>query len=156
MLLAVDEPLSRRGETLQKMDYRLSESSIFLISRAHRRVVARFEEAMGGELTAPQFLLLASLARLGAANQMKLVRASGIDRSTVSIMLRHLARKGLVRRRIVKRDTRQREAVLTEAGHDAVERGMSVEQALMDELALSTFDGYSNLMATLTKIGVHE
>ena len=138
------------------LNYRLSNSPIFLISRAHRRLAAKFEEAMEGELTAPQFLLLAALSRLGRANQLELVRASGIDRSTVSVMLYLLAQKGLVRSRAVKGDRRQREAQLTEAGLEAVKRGVLVERALAQELADSASGGYLKLIASLMKVASYE
>ena len=79
----------------------------------HRRSDARFAEF---DVTADQFVLLATLARGEALTQRELARRMPSDPSTVRPMLALLERRGLVRRLAHPTDARARTVALTPAG----------------------------------------
>lgn len=79
----------------------------------HRRSEARFAPH---DLTADQFVLLATLSRGHALTQRELARRMPSDPSTVRAMLVLLERRGLVQRDTHPTDARARTVALTTAG----------------------------------------
>ncbi|HXT58524.1 MAG TPA: MarR family transcriptional regulator [Pirellulales bacterium] len=79
----------------------------------HRRSEARFARY---DVTADQFVLLATLARGDALTQRELARRMPSDPSTVRAMLVLLERRGLVQRDAHPTDSRARTVSLTAAG----------------------------------------
>lgn len=79
----------------------------------HRRSDARFAEF---DVTADQFVLLATLARGETLTQRELARRMPSDPSTVRPMLALLERRGLVQRTAHPTDARARTVALTPAG----------------------------------------
>jgi DNA-binding MarR family transcriptional regulator len=86
----------------------------------HRRSEARF---VPHDITADQFVLLATLARGGhALTQRELARRMSSDPSTVRAMLVLLERRGLVERDTHPTDARARTVALTAKGTRAYQR----------------------------------
>ena len=101
-----------------------------LLRRSQQRAVDLFVDEVGEAGPTPrQFAVLLSVHQNPGVNQTDLVRLTGIDRSTLTEILRRLGRRGLVRRERQRQDRRTNALHLTEAGRaamvsalDAVER----------------------------------
>lgn len=89
-----------------RVKYDLERSPIHLLHRAGQVVEAIFQKNVGGRLTSRQFIVLTAIASHPGASQMVLTAATGIDRSTLSDMIRRLKREGLVQRRRSNEDAR--------------------------------------------------
>jgi len=95
-------------------------------------VALRSLDVLGGEVSLPQFRVLAVLAGLGRARSGRVARALGLEASTVTRLADRLVTSGHVTR---GRDPRHRGVVtlaLTPSGEDLVER---VLQWRRDELS---------------------
>ncbi len=114
-----------------------SGSNIALALRAaylalHRRSEAAFARH---DLTADQFVLLASLARGGhALTQRELARRMSSDPSTVRAMLVLLERRGLVERATHPTDARARTVALTAQGKQAFRKLWAAGEPIRAEL----------------------
>lgn len=101
------------------------------LHRASQLADALFARALeGGELTARQATVLASIAEREGCSQSDVVEATGIDRSTIADMLRRLVANGLVARRRAKADARAYVLKLTPLGAARLRRAdAAMEQA---------------------------
>ena len=101
-----------------------------LLRRSQQRAVDLFVEEVGEDGPTPrQFAVLLSVHQNPGVSQTDLVRMTGIDRSTLTEILRRLGRRGLIRRERQAEDRRTNALHLTpdgltamEAAIDAVER----------------------------------
>ena len=102
-----------------------------LLRRSQQRAVDLFVEEVGEDGPTPrQFAVLLSVHQNPGISQTDLVRMTGIDRSTLTEILRRLGRRGLVRRERQAEDRRTNALHLTEAGLTAMEGAMeAVERA---------------------------
>src|SRR5690349_14838423 len=99
----------------------------FASVRRARGRAARVE----GELSLPQYNLLAALNEVPAARCGELAESAGVAASTVSRMLDTLEREGLVERRASTEDRRAVRIVLTERGAAAhARKRVEVEEKL--------------------------
>jgi DNA-binding MarR family transcriptional regulator len=97
--------------------FRLEEAPGHLLRRAQQRHLEIFVEEVGADGPTPrQFAALLTVCQRPGLTQTELVRATGIDRSTVGDMLDRLVRRGLVERRRVDEDGRANALHATEAG----------------------------------------
>lgn len=88
-----------------------------LLHRASQVAERTFDVRMRGlSLTARQFSILTVAGKAEGLSQTAIVRATGIDRSTVTELVRRLMQRGLLQRRRAKRDARTYEVRLTTAG----------------------------------------
>jgi len=88
-----------------------------LIRRAQQRAVEIFVEEVGEDGPTPrQYAVLLCIYQNDGINQTDLVRLSGIDRSTLTEILRRLAARGLITRKRMKSDQRTNSLSITEAG----------------------------------------
>ena len=108
-----------------------------LIRRLHqlstRVFTTRMREA-GFDLTPVQFVALDALRLNAGIDQAGLAQAIAKDRATVGAVADRLVQKGLVERRVSRRDKRARELALTEAGQALLDRLMPVVEALQSEI----------------------
>lgn len=96
-----------------------------LIRRCQQRAVDLFVEEVGPDGPTPrQFAILLSVHQNPGINQTDLVRFSGIDRSTLTEMLRRMIARGLVRRERSGDDRRVNALRVTEAGAAMLRRAM--------------------------------
>jgi len=78
-----------------------------LLRRCQQIAVAIFhDECDAFELTPLQFALLDSLATTGPQDQVTLGGATALDRTTISVVIRKLEQRGLLRREKSSRDQR--------------------------------------------------
>lgn len=103
--------------------------------RAARLVARTFDRALGPQgLTNGQFSLLMALNGPAPPRPSDLVAFLGMDRATVTAMLKPLARRGLVRSARDAADGRERRLLLTPAGHAALLAALPVWRATHDAL----------------------
>ena len=110
--------------------YQLHAAVGHLLRRSQQRAVDLFVEEVGEDGPTPrQFAVLLSVHQNPGVSQTDLVRMTGIDRSTLTEILRRLGRRGLIRRERQPEDRRTNALHLTAEGQttmevaiDAVER----------------------------------
>ena len=95
----------------------LDRSPVHLLHRAAQcaEVIFHAEIDLGG-LTPRQFAVLMTVAQNEGLNQTGLVDRTGIDRQTVTEMVRRMQRKGLLERRRARNDARAYAVRLTDEG----------------------------------------
>lgn len=74
-------------------------------------------------ITPRQFAVLSAVAKQEGINQMDIVDATGVDRSTTSELVGRLVKKGWLHRRRTKEDARAYAVQLTAAGRKALKIG---------------------------------
>ncbi|MCX5496750.1 MarR family transcriptional regulator [Kaistia dalseonensis] len=140
--------------------YELTVHPAHVIRRAHQRATMHFQEVMGEhDLTPTQMAALATIMRHGEVSQNQLGRLTAMDPSTISIVIRKLAKNGLVERSASAEDQRLSLIRLSEAGlrytapllAKSVEAGRRVlaplkpsERALFMEMLVRVADGEPN------------
>lgn len=90
-------------------------SLVHLLHRAGQCAADVFQAEIS-DLTPRQFATLMAVARSEGANQSKLVRVTGIDRVTLTDIVRRLVRKGLLHRQRTRNDARAYAVKLTDEG----------------------------------------
>jgi DNA-binding MarR family transcriptional regulator len=135
--------------------YDLAQHAAHVIRRAHQRATATFVEVMGDDsLTPTQFAALATILREGELSQIQLARATAMDRSTITLVMRKLLRLGFVERSIAREDQRVWMVRLTAKGqHYTLARlSLNLEVARRTLAPLSPSE-QQVLMALLRRIG---
>jgi DNA-binding MarR family transcriptional regulator len=100
-----------------------------LVRRLHQRSVALFTREMaaaGIDITPIQFATLQAIAARGGLDQATLAAMVALDRVTIGGVVDRLVAKGLVSRRVSRRDRRARELRLTDAGAAMLARVIAV------------------------------
>ncbi len=102
-----------------------------LLRRSQQRAVDLFVEEVGEDGPTPrQFAVLLSVHQNPGISQTDLVRMTGVDRSTLTEILRRLGRRGLIRRERQAGDRRTNALHLTVEGLTAMESAIdAVERA---------------------------
>lgn len=119
--------------------YDIDDSLGFLLNRAALTVRARFEEGLDRHgLTAPQWAVLARLWQRDGVPQSEIAHGLGMDKATVSGIVRRLEGKGLVAPHRDERDRRVYRVFLTDAGR-AMEHVLPDVAAQANDLALKGF-----------------
>lgn len=112
----------------------------FLLRRAHQISVSIFEEACGElPMTTGQFAVLAVLQADATLDQSSVARAIGLDKVTVSLLLRGLEARGLVHRRPDLENRRRRVLTLTPQGKELMRRSRAPTEAAY-ECLMAPFD----------------
>jgi DNA-binding MarR family transcriptional regulator len=136
-LAAIANRLKRREIMLQKIKQKrggassgedwhgksLQERPGFLIRRLHQIHVALFmEECAAESITPVQYSILTALEHMGAAEQIVVSTAVGLDTTNVADVLARLERQKMVKRRMSPRDKRMKVVSLTETGRALLQR----------------------------------
>jgi DNA-binding MarR family transcriptional regulator len=101
------------------------------LTRALVGITLQSMEALGGEVTVPQFRLLLTASALGRAPSSRLAEAAGVPASSVTRLADRLVAHGLLARGT---DTRSRSIVtieITAAGRELVERVVARRHELL-------------------------
>jgi DNA-binding MarR family transcriptional regulator len=93
-----------------------------LVRRTNQALAAIYSTAHPKGLTIPQFAVLDVLRTEGPKFLWQLVEATGIDRSSMSEMVKRLAREGLVKIERDERDARRMRATITIMGRKAARK----------------------------------
>jgi MarR family transcriptional regulator, temperature-dependent positive regulator of motility len=110
-----------------------------LLHSATQRADDLFAKEVGdANITPRQFVLLAAAAELADPSQTDLVKATGIDRSTLADIVRRLMRKGLLERRRSRADGRAKLVRLSRDGERLLKsirsKAMRADAALLARL----------------------
>jgi DNA-binding MarR family transcriptional regulator len=96
--------------------FRLAISPSHLLHRAEQLAADRFTQLVGDTVTLRQFAVLAAIAEAPGLSQSELVRATGVDRSTLADMMTRMSKRGLVTRTASTLDARAYSVRLSHAG----------------------------------------
>jgi DNA-binding MarR family transcriptional regulator len=133
----------------------LGGSVTHLLHRALQLALDYHSEAAGpGAITQRQYTVLAAAAAQDGLTQNDLVRATGIDRSTLADLVARMLVKGLLVRERSATDARANSVRLSEAGRTALAAGATPASAadsrLLASLSAKKRDGFLKALATLT------
>lgn len=135
--------------------YVLSQSPSQMLHRAQQMAADAFARAYGkgDELTFRQFAVLAAVAETPGASQSDLVRATGIDRSTLADMIARMEKKNLLSRETSKSDGRAKSVKLTNKGGrklaDAMPIAALADAALLEALPKAKQKGFVEVLEAL-------
>jgi len=120
--------------------YDLSNSLSHLLHRAQQFAADRFAEAVGNyPITQRQFAVLNGVAADEGLTQTDLVKATGIDRSTLAELVGRMTARKLLKRTRAKDDARANTVSLTAAGRAMIKRALpkvrAADQAIANSLA---------------------
>ena len=117
-------------------------SLLHLLHRAGQRADGLFAQHLGSEdLTPRQFMVLQAVDENEGLSQVDIMAATGIDRSSVTDLVRRLVKQGLLRRRRQKRDTRLYAVRLTPEGRKALTAGAPAAAATEEDLMGAVLPG---------------
>ena len=125
------DPEAPEDSRIDARSYSLHGAVGHLLRRSQQRAVDLFVEEVGEDGPTPrQFAVLLSVHQNPGVSQTDLVRMTGIDRSTLTEILRRLGRRGLIRRERQPEDRRTNALHITAEGRTAMEGAMeAVERA---------------------------
>jgi DNA-binding MarR family transcriptional regulator len=100
----------------------VDRSLIHLLHRASQRASEIFSiETRDFDMTARQYAVLATIAQREGLSQTDLVRATGIDRSTLADVVQRLLKRGFIERERTTEDGRTYAVRLSASGRDLLE-----------------------------------
>lgn len=124
-----------------------------LLRRAQQISVSIFYDELGDELTPVQYALLSRLAEHPGIDQVSLAGLAAIDTSTGATVCARLEEKGLLERKVLPHNRRQRALTITAQGErllrDLVPRAQRLRQRLLAPLSA---DEQQQFMRLLTKL----
>jgi DNA-binding MarR family transcriptional regulator len=142
-----------RGDSALQLD----DSALHLLHRADQCAFNAFYVSIDRQaLTPRQYIVLSTIREQGGIDQSTLVRRTGIDRSTLSDIVRRLVRKGFLERQRKEADARAYAIRLTESGNEALEEAEPVVRAAEERLlAILPDDHVAQFKADLKRISEH-
>lgn len=106
------------------------------------------------DLTPRQFVVLAALASNDGSSQTKIVKLTGIDRSTIADIIRRMVKSGLLERRRTKSDARAYSVTITPYGREVLEIAgevaRRVDQQLLRRLTPAAGEELQSALRTLS------
>jgi DNA-binding MarR family transcriptional regulator len=132
----------------------LSVSPSHLMHRALQLALDIYAEEVGpGGLTQRQFAVLEAVSAKSGLTQTDLVKATGIDRSTLADLVARMTTKGLLDRARSTIDARAKAVTLSVAGTEALEaarpRVEAADRRIMALLPKGKRDGFLELLTDL-------
>ncbi|SFA96772.1 DNA-binding transcriptional regulator, MarR family [Collimonas sp. OK607] len=124
-----------------------------LLRRAQQISVSIFYDEMGSELTPVQYAMLRNLADHPGIDQVSLAAINGVDTSTGATVCARLEEKGLLERKVIPHNRRQRALAITASGEQLLEDLIPGSQRLRRRI-LAPLTGPEQLqfMELLTKL----
>jgi DNA-binding MarR family transcriptional regulator len=101
-----------------------------LLRRAQQISVSIFYDEMGSDLTPVQYAMLRNLAAHPGIDQVSLAASTGIDTSTGATVCARLEEKGLLERKVIPTNRRQRALTITAEGERLLEELIPGSQRL--------------------------
>ena len=132
----------------------LNASATHLLHRALRLALDFHAEAAGeGAITQRQLTVLAAAGAADGLTQNALVRATGIDRSTLAELVGRMLKRGLLARRRSAADARANTVSISDAGRTALGAGAgpaaAADARLLALIAPKRRDGFVKTLAAL-------
>lgn len=126
-----------------------------LLRRAQQISVSIFYDEMGDELTPVQYAILSQLAGHPGIDQVSLAGLAAIDTSTGATVCARLEEKGLLERKVIPHNRRQRALTITPEGArllDGLEPGAQrLRERLLAPLSAQEQELFMGLLAKLVK-----
>ena len=125
-----------------------------LLRRCHQIAVAIFlDECEAYELTPLQFAVLESLGSSGPQDQVTLGGAVALDRTTISLVIRKLEQRELVRREKSAQDMRAKIVTITATGRELTDAALRAVQSAQQRIVAPLDDAETGqLLQLLTKL----
>ena len=127
-----------------------------LLRRAQQISVSIFYDEMGNELTPVQYAMLSRLASHPGIDQVSLAGLAAIDTSTGATVCARLEEKGLLERRVLPHNRRQRALSITAAGQTLLDGLVPGAQRLRERLLDPLSEQEQQVFMTLLAKLVHE
>jgi DNA-binding MarR family transcriptional regulator len=138
----------------------LGSSPLHVLHRVSQLATEMFSRELGeSDLTPRQLVVLLCVAESEGLSQADIVDKTGVDRSTVTDIVRRLQKKGWVQRRRTREDARAYAVKVTEEGHRLL-RKATPRVHKVDEEILAALPGgrgealMDGLAAIITKLEV--
>ena len=133
----------------------LENSASHLLHRAQQIAANRSAAALrAAGITLRQFSVLSAISEQEGVSQSHLVRATGIDRSTLADMAARMERAKLIKRTVSKTDARAKSLTLMASGRKALAQAspgvIAADRMLMDSLPATRRDGFLRTLTALT------
>ncbi len=112
----------------------LDEHPGHLLRRAQQISVSMFHDEVGGDLTPVQFAILRYLAEHPGIDQVSLSGIAAIDTSTGATVCARLEEKGLIERKVIPHNRRQRALTIAPEGEQLLASLVPATQRLRDRL----------------------
>ena len=133
----------------------LAQSPSHLMHRALQLALDIYAEEAGPDgLTQRQFAVLEAVSVRSGLTQTDLVKATGIDRSTLADLVARMTAKGLLERERSALDARAKAVRLSEAGQAALEaarpRVAAADKRILALLPKARREGFLDLLTSLT------
>jgi DNA-binding MarR family transcriptional regulator len=146
--MPTEQPNDRGGAMLD-----LYQHPGHLLRRAQQISVSIFYDEMGAELTPVQYAILSRLAEHPGIDQVSLAGLAAIDTSTGATVCARLEEKGLLERKVIPHNRRQRALSITPEGArllDALEPGAQrLRERLLAPLSAQEQAQFMGLLAKL-------
>lgn len=160
----MDEPSEARDDaegvapdtTPDDTGFLLAESPSHLLHRAQQYAAELFAGLYDKHVTLRQFAVLAAVQAHAGGTQTDLVRATGIDRSTLAEMIARMEKKGLVVRAKSNADGRAKSVRLTGRGRarlaEATPHAHAADLAILDALPKPKRRALLDILQALTPV----
>jgi DNA-binding MarR family transcriptional regulator len=136
--------------------YRLATSPSHLLHRAEQLAADRFMQLVGGTITLRQFAVLAAIAESPGLSQSDLVRATGVDRSTLADMMNRMEQRNWITRTASVSDARAHSVRLATAGATilaaATHHARAADAAILDLLPRTKRKAFLGTLTKLSKL----
>jgi len=144
---------TERAQDSQGGMHDLYEHPGHLLRRAQQISVSIFYDEMGSELTPVQYAILTRLAAHPGIDQVSLAGLAAIDTSTGATVCARLEEKGLLERKVIPHNRRQRALTITVEGtrllDTLVPGAQRLRQRLLDPLSPEEQAQFMTLLAKL-------
>ena len=139
----------------------LENSASHLLHRAQQVAANKSATALrAAGITLRQFSVLSVIAEEEGVSQSHLVRATGIDRSTLADMAARMEQAKLIKRTVSKSDARAKSLSLMAAGRKALAQAapgvLAADRMLMDTLPATRRDGFIKTLTAFAESGEAE
>ena len=126
-----------------------------LLRRAQQISVSMFYDELGAELTPVQYAILSRLADHPGIDQVSLAGLAAIDTSTGATVCARLEEKGLLERKVIPHNRRQRALAITASGARLLEEleagALRLRERLLAPLAPAEQRQFMELLAKLVR-----
>ncbi|MBC7769179.1 MAG: MarR family transcriptional regulator [Phycisphaerales bacterium] len=136
--------------------FRLASSPSHLLHRAEQLAADRFSQLVEDKITLRQFAVLAAIGEAPGLSQSDLVRATGVDRSTVGDMMSRMERNRWITRSASEADARAHAVNLAPEGERllaaAMHHARAADAAILDALPRTKGRTFLNVLTKLAKL----